>query len=434
MTDFFIILLLILANGLFAGAEIAIVALRRSRLEELVDEGRVAARAVLTLREKPERFLATVQIGITVVGATAAAYGGSSIASGLAQRLGTYALISKHAEPIAFATVVTVISGLSIVLGELVPKSLALRHAEPYALFAGRFVLALCQLARPLVWLLTTLSNIVLRPFGDSTTFTEARHSAEEIQQVVEEATKAGTIHPQAGEIASRALDFPDLSVGDVMVPRPSVAMLSKTATPDEIRAILREHTHARLPVYEGSRDNVVGYVSLKDLLLQAWSDSSSLIEKSLRPAHFVPESKLAVDLLDEMRRQRIPFAIVVDEQGSLAGLVTIEDLIEEFVGEIFDEHVRRVPEVITKEANGAVRVSGSAPVREVNRALELELPEEGTFTTIAGLCLTLAGRIPSEGEKFPLPSGVVLEVVEATQRGIRAVRIHPPPATSGPA
>ncbi|MBI2373471.1 MAG: HlyC/CorC family transporter [Deltaproteobacteria bacterium] len=427
MSDIVVILVLTLVNGVFAGAEIAIVALRKSRLEELAHGGRNEARAVLALRDHPERFLATVQIGVTTVSAAAAAYGGSSFATHLSVEV-PFSLLDEYAYPAAFAFSVGAVSATSIVLGELVPKSLALRHAEGYALLVARLVLWLSVLARPLVWLLTAVSNIVLKPFGDQTTFTEARHSAEEIQQLVEEATHAGTIHPQAGEIASRALDFPELTVADVMVPRPGLVMLSKSASLEQLRAVLEDNAHTRIPVFEGSRDNVVGYVSLKDLLLHAVDGTPDPIAKALRSAQFVPDSKLAVDLLNEMRRDRTPFAMVVDEQGSLAGLVTIEDLVEELVGDIFDEHVRRIPDTIVREPSGAVRVNGSVAVREVNRELELDLPEDGTFTTIAGLCLSLAGRIPSVGERFPLPSGLTLEVAEATARGIRAIRIHLPP------
>lgn len=427
LTEVAIILVLVLANGFFAGAEIAVVSIRKSRLDELVEHGRRGARAVLTLKQQPERFLATIQIGITVVTATAAAFGGASIAARLEPILDRVGWIGGHAEAVAIAIVVAAISFLSIVLGELVPKSLALRHAEAYALLVGRLLVMLSTLARPLVALLTASSNLILRPLGDRTTFTEARHSPDELQQLVEEAAQAGTVHPRAGEIASRALEFPELTVADVMVPREDVVMLPRGPWED-VRRLLLEHTHSRMPVFDGRTDNVVGYVNVKDLLALAWEQKLIVLEDVMRPPFFVPESQRAVDLLQSMRTKRVPFAIVVDEQGGVAGIVTIEDLLEELVGEIFSEHSQPPPQMIRVEPDGSVLINGAAPVREVNRELGLGLPEEGDWTTIAGLCLAIAGRIPAQGEIVRLPHGLQLEIVDASPRRIRTVRTRLPP------
>lgn len=415
-----------MTNGLFAGAEIALVALRKSRLQELVEGGSGSARAALQLKESPERFLATIQIGITVVSATAAAFGGTTIASRIEPLLAKVSWIGSHAGQVALALVIAIVSYLSIVIGELVPKSLALRSAERYSLLLGRPLLALSWLARPLVALLTASSNVVLRPFGDRTTFTEARHSADELQQLVEEAMEAGTVHRHAAEIAARALEFPELTAVDVMIPRQDVVMVPRHAPWDDVRRILLEHTHSRMPVYEDRQDNVVGYVSVKDLLALAWEQQLIVLEDVMRPPYFVPESQRAVDLLQNMRSRRVPFAIVVDEQGGMSGIVTIEDLLEELVGEMFSEHAEQGPQSIRREPDGSAVIAGTAPIREVNRELGIELPEEGDWTTVAGLCLAVAGRIPSQGETIQLPNGIVLEIVDATPRRIRNVRIGP--------
>lgn len=425
MTEAIIILLLILTNGLFSGAEIAVVALRKSRLQELVEGGSGSARAALRLKESPERFLATVQIGITVVSATAAAFGGASIAARIAPLLAQVGWIGAHAEQVALALVIALVSYLSIVIGELVPKSLALQAAETYALLVGRPLLALSWLAKPLVAFLTASSNVLLRPFGDRTTFTESRLSAGELQQLVAEAREAGTVHRDAAEIAARALEFPELTAADVMIPRQDVVMLPRHAPWDDVRRILLEHTHSRMPVYEGRIDNVVGYVSVKDLLALAWEQQLIVLDDVMRPPYFVPESQRAVDLLQNMRSRRLPFAIVVDEQGGTSGIVTIEDLLEELVGEMFNEHAEQGPQLVRREPDGSVLIAGMAPLRDVNRALGIELPEEGDWTTVAGLCLAFSGRIPSEGEAITLPNGLVLEVVDATPRRIRTVRIR---------
>jgi putative hemolysin len=419
---------LVLANGFFAGAEIAIVALRKTRIQELAEEGRSSARAVLALRDDPERFLATVQVGITVVSATAAAFSGESIAKRLAARLQEVPFIGEHAHGVSLALVIAAISYLSIVVGELVPKSLALRGAEKFALLVGRPILALSVLARPLVWLLGSSANLLLRPFGDRTTFTETRHSAEELQELVEEAAKAGVIHPEAGEIASRALELPELTAADVMVPRQDVVAIAKNASRDELQRILLEQTHTRIPVYEERIDNVTGYISIKDMLAMAWDQKLIVLADILRTPYFVPESKQVVELLKEMRSRHMPFAIVVDEQGGMSGIVTMEDVVEELVGDIFSEHDRNVPEPIQREADGSAILSGLSRIRAANRALNIELPEDGPWTTVAGLALTLAGRVPAVGEVLQAPNGITLEVLDATPRRIRTIRLRPPP------
>lgn len=421
--------MLVIVNGIFAGAEIAVVALRKSRLLEMVESGRGTAQAVLALRSHPERFLATVQIGVTVVGATAAAFGGAEFSDQLAPLIARVGFLAPYSRNIALAVVVILISYLTIVIGELVPKSLALRSAETYALLVARPLLAISWFSQPLVWLLTSSSNMLLRPFGDHTTFTETRHSAEELQHLMEEAAKAGTVHPHAGEIASRAIDFADLTAADVMVPRPDVIMLRRHAPAEEVHRVLLEHTHSRIPVYEGRVDNVVGYINVKDVLTMAWERHLFVLEDLMRPPFFVPDTKAAIDLLQEMRKRRILLAIVVDEQGGMEGIVTMEDLVEELVGEIFSEHVQHVPELIRREPAGTALVNGAAPIRDVNRELDLNLPEEEGWSTVAGLCLSLAGRIPSAGERIQVPNNVVLEIVDASPRRVRAVRIHPPPA-----
>lgn len=237
--EILIILALVLANGIFAGAEIAVIALRKSRLAQLVDEGRAGARSILALRNEPERFLATVQVGITVVGATAAAFSGASLAARLTPVLERVPAISHVAEDVALAIVIAVVSYLSLVFGELVPKSIALRASEAYALLAARPLRALAWLARPLIWFLTSSSNLVLRPLGDSTSFTESRLSPDELQQLVEEAAKVGSLDEGTSEIASRALDFGSLTAADVMIPRNRVNGIPRNASPADVRRIL---------------------------------------------------------------------------------------------------------------------------------------------------------------------------------------------------
>jgi putative hemolysin len=425
LSEFIIIGLLIVANGVFAGAEIAVVALRKHRIRELAENGHGSARAVLALRAHPERFLATVQVGITVVGATAAAFGGASIAKRIVPLLSRFEWTKEHAEGVALGLVIVVVSYLSIVIGELVPKSLALRGAEAYALLVARPLLGLSWLARPIVWMLSASANLVLKPFGDKTTFTETRHSAEELRELVDEASQAGTIPPATGEIVSRALELPELTASDAMIPRQDVVMIARSSSREEVRRVLLEHQFSRLPVYDGNVDNVVGYITVKDVLALAWERDLIVLDDIVRAPFFVPDTKPVVELLNEMRAQHTPFAIVVDEHGGMAGIVTMEDLVEELVGEIWSEHVRHSVETMERQPDGSVIVSGITPVREVNRALDIELPEDGDYNTIAGLCLALAQGVPKPGDTFTVED-ITLEIVDASARRIRAVRVRP--------
>lgn len=420
-----IIVALVLANGVFAGAEIAIISLRATRLSQLVDEGRASARAVKRLRDEPERFLATVQVGITVVGATAAAFGGAALAQRLAPYLASVPVIARYAEPIALALVVAIVSFLTLVLGELVPKSLALRASERYALLVARPLLALSELARPIVWFLTAVSNVVLRPFGDRTTFSESRLSAEELEQLVQEAGKAGALDEPTADIASRALAFRELTAGDVMVPRSRVVALARDASPDELKRMLLEERRARMPVYDGSLDEIVGYVMAKDLAAMAWEKQLIVLDDLIRPVLFVPATARAVHVLREMQRRRTQIAVVVDEHGGTAGLLTLEDLVEELVGDILGEQ-EQAEALFHREPGGTALARGDAPIREVNRALDLDLPEGEGYTTLAGLCIALAGSVPERGARLEAPDGTEVEVLDASPRVVRLVRLWP--------
>lgn len=378
---------------------------------------------MLALREEPERFLATVQVGITVVGATAAAFSGASLATRLTPVVERVPGIGHAAEDVALAIVIAFVSYLSLVFGELVPKSVALRASEAYALLIARPLLGLAWMARPLIWFLTRSSNVVLKPFGDSTSFAESRLSPDELQQLVEEAAKTGSLDEGTSEIASRALDFGGLTAGDVMIPRNQVNGIPRDAPPAEVRRILLEDGHSRMPVYEGTLDNIVGYVTARDVLAVAWQGDLVVLEDILRPPLFVPTTSPAIRVLKELQRRHMRIAFVVDEHGGLAGLVTLEDLVEELVGDLFSEH-EKPDDSVKKEADGSAVVRGGVPIRDVNRLLELDLPEGDTWSTVAGLVVSLGGGIPARGAS--VRSGdVVLEVLDATPRAVRLVRLR---------
>jgi putative hemolysin len=430
LPELFIILVLILTNGFLAGAEIAVVSVRKTRLTALLEERRAGARALAALRGQPERFLATVQIGITVVGTTAGAFGGSSFAADLEPLFQRIPVLAPYAHDLAFGAVVAIIAYLSLVLGELVPKSLALRAAEPYALLVSRVLTALAWLARPLVWLLTASSNLILKPVADRTTFTESRLSREELQELVDEAAKTGALGEHVSELASRALEFEQLTGADIMIPRNRIVALAKNADQETIRRYLLEERRSRMPVYEGTLDNVVGYVTAKDLLPLAWEEKLIVLSDVLRPIRLFIESTPAAQLLEFMQGERQRIAILVDEHGATAGLVTFEDLVEELVGEVMSEH-EKGGAPLEREPSGALLARGDVALREIARELDVEIMAPPGITTIGGLCGALAGGvIPQRGARLADPSGLVLEVLDASQRFVRRVRLIRPVAS----
>ncbi len=434
LTELLLILGLILANGLFAAAEIAIVSVRRSRISQLIEEGNRRAESVAKLHGQAERFLATVQIGITVVSALAAAIGGAAIAEPLANALRQLPLpeaVHAAASKIALGIVVAAVSYLSIVVGELVPKSLALRFAEPLSLIIATPLLGLGKVAKPLVWLLTASSNVILKPFHDKTKFTETRLTAEEIKVVIGEAIESGSIEKRLAEIIERAVDFGELTVSDVKIPRPDIVAIDMKATPDDIKRVLLEEGHTRMPVVDGTLDKVVGYVTAKDVVSLVFQGELVVMQDIVRPPYFVPETMRAVDLLRALQRRREHMAIVVDEYGGTAGLVTTEDLVEEIVGEIFSEDTE-VEEPVKREAEGIAVVDAALPIREFNREFDADVPAEAEYETVGGLLTHLAGYIPQQGQSFH-GYGYQFTVLERDDRRVQTVRVRKLPELAPP-
>jgi putative hemolysin len=311
------------------------------------------------------------------------------------------------------------------VLGELVPKSLALHAAEGYALSVSRPLVGIAALMRPLVWLLTTSANLVLRLFRDSTTFTEARHSAEELQQYVEDAAEAGALDPRAGEIASRAFEFGELAVSAVMVPRRHIVAIDASSAPEAARDAILASGFSRYPVHDGHLEGVLGYVRAREILGVLAAGRELDLRALVRPIHFVPDTTPAASALKELQRLRTPIALVVHEVGAVVGLVTIEDLVEELVGEILSED-DEPPPPIEPDEDGSYVVQGALGIHDVNRALGTELPVSEA-DTVGGLCVAQRGWIPRAGERFEFAGGVGIEVLESTARRVISVRVRLP-------
>jgi putative hemolysin len=418
-----VIALLTLVNGVFTGAEIAMLSVRKTRLAELAGDGSRAARTALALRRKPENMLATLQVGVTVIGATTAVFGGARLEAPIARWLGLLGL-GRAAPDVAFVVVIALVSYLSLVLGELVPKSLALQRPERFALLVARPLAALANVSRPFVWLLTASSNAVLRPFRDRTSFSEARLSPEELQHLVEESAEAGVLDATAGDIASRAIDLGALRVNALMVPRSRIAALDVAASDDAVLALLRRTPHARYPVFEHDREHIIGYVLARDVTLAMLGGALEL-RALVRPVPFFPETARAVDVLRALQAAKGQLGLLVDEQGALAGLVTLEDVAEDLLGEIVEEHEDVRPLAWTEEDGRVIVARGEAPVHEVERLLRVDLEDETGAATLAGLLTERLRRLPVVGDTLVAGGRVEIVVTEATPRRVVTVRLR---------
>ncbi|MDQ7908522.1 hemolysin family protein [Phytohabitans sp. ZYX-F-186] len=414
-----LVLVLVLVNAAFAGSEMALVSLRESqirRLERTSRGGRVLAR----LARDPNRFLATIQIGITLAGFLASAAAAVSLAQPL---LGPLGFLGSAARPVAIVLVTVVLSFITLVLGELAPKRIAMQRAEGWALLAARPLDALSALSRPVVWLLGRATNLVVRLAGADPEAGREEVTTEELRDMV--AAQRG-ISPDQRLIISGAFEVAERILREVLVPRRDVFTLP-AGTP--VQRAVRELTasgHSRAPVVGfAGLDDVVGVVHLRDLL-----GPSGTVAEQAHPALFMPDSLRVTDAIRQMRQQRQQFALVVNERGATDGIVTMEDLVEEIVGEIYDETDRDVQAVV-REQDGSLLLAGGYPIHDLPD-IGVDRPEgedSGDYTTVAGLVLSRLGHIPTAPGEVVALSGYTAEVVEISGRAITRVRLRPLPA-----
>ncbi|MGA2035052.1 MAG: hemolysin family protein [Thermoguttaceae bacterium] len=418
---------LILANGFFAAAEIAILTSRRNRLEQRANAGSRRAAIALDLAMNPSRFLPTVQVGITLVGTLTSVFGGATLVSYLAQRLSEAAnpLVAQRCQTIALAIVVLGITFLSLVFGELVPKQLALARAERLAEFVAPPMHWLALVARPVVWLMGAASQGILAVLP-SRQASESTVSVEDIESLIRAGTRAGILAPAEQMVVRRALHLGDRVVREIMRPRIEIDALDIDTPPEEVIGAVAMAGFSRLPIHEGDLDHIIGFLYTKDLLLRQHMGWPIELRKLIRPALLVPET-LAIDRLVELFRQkRTQMAIVLDEFGGTEGLVTLEDVLEELVGEVHDEYRReRKPEIVER-GPGTWLVAAGVSVNDLLERIPLEplrteaLPD---VSTVGGLVLSLLGRIPKVADRVEW-NGLSLEVVEMQGRRVEQVLI----------
>ncbi len=422
------IILLILANGFFAAAELAIVTLRESRLLQLLKEGHPKSKLVLDLKQNPSHFLATVQVGVTVVGSMASVLGGALAATELARVLERWLPNSlvPWASSIALFAMVAAISYLSLVVGELLPKSLALRNPERFAFLTARVIRWISVVARPLVRLLTLSTDTLLNLFGVPARTAEVFISEEEVKHIVREGARHGIFDEAERQLIHSVFEFTDTSVREVMVPRSEIHALADSTPLSEALRRLVETGFSRMPVYEGDLDHIYGVVHLKDVLRELDKPSPVSLRQLAHPALFVPDSMQISDLLRELQARRVHMAIVVNEFGTVVGLVTIEDLLEEIVGEIRDEFDTDEEQPIQEMPDGSLLVHGSLSLDELAERYELPFHSTPDYRTVAGFVLARLKRFPKGGEAI-VEGPFKMTVVVLDGRRLRKIRIEGP-------
>ena len=426
-----IILLLVLANGLFVAAEFAIVGAPRASIEHQASQGSWLAERVRRVLEDPkqqDRYIATTQIGISVASLGLGMYGEHWLADRIQPWFARLEMVgSIAAHTVASVIAVAVLTYLHIVLGEMVPKALALQRADKTALYVSPLIRALQRIMLPLVVVLNSVGNRLLRLAGIERREVdrERYHTAEELEFIVRESHEGGLLRGESGQILRDLFEFGDRTAGEVMVPRVLLDGIPVGAEPDELRAIVRTHAHTRYPVYSGDLDNIVGSLHIKEILRHLISNQP-VAARDARALPYVPGPAPLDEVIAAMRLFRAQMAVVMDQHGGTAGLVTIDDLFEEVVGEIDEGRARRL---IVPEADGRVRVRGTVRLDEAGEALGRSLGHD-KVTTISGLVLLLLMRPASAGDVVTYRN-VRIEVVSTAGRGVgeAVLSVSRPPA-----
>lgn len=418
-----LIFLLILLNGYFSAAEISLISLRRSRVRHLVKSGNPIARRIQKLQEEPERFLATVQIGVTLIGTLAATLGGVIAIERIKPVLALVPIdfVQKAAEPLAVGIVVCLITYFTLVFGELVPKSLAIRYSEKIASATSGTIEILSRFFHWVLTILTLSNNFVLGLFNSAGDQEPSHVSEDEVKFLVREGRKSGIFETSEEDLIHSVFRFTDTVVKEVMVPRIEIIAVEASADIDAILRTMNEQGFSRLPVYAETIDNIIGVVYLKDILPLHLSQQPFQVERVLRKPYVVPPNKNVSVLLREMRERRIHLALVGDEYGGTDGLVTMEDLIEELVGDVRDEHGAELREIDEVAANRYI-VEGRTDIGKLNEKLGVAIPED-EFETVGGFVLGLFGKLPVEGDQVRYEN-LLFTVLRLRKNRIARIRV----------
>lgn len=424
MLELAIAFLLILLNGLFALSELAIVSARKARLKTMADAGRAGASTALRLAEEPGRFLSTVQIGITLVGILAGAFSGAALGAMLTGILLDQGVPERAAEPLGYGLVIGAITYLSVVVGELVPKHLALKNAEGIACAVAPLMALISRIAAPVVWFLDASTKMIFRLLGQSTE-SDSAVTEEEIKTIMAEAETAGVIETDERKMISGVLRLGDRAVRGVMTPRTDVDWIDLDDDEFEIRETLINTVHSRLPVAEGHPDNMLGVIQARELLAASLKDEPLDIRKHIRKAPIIPDTLDALDALEVLRQAEVPMALVHDEYGHFDGVVTPADILDAIAGAFRSDEGEAEPEAVQRE-DGSWLLAGWMPADEMAEQLGIVLPERRNYETVAGLVIGELQHLPNAGEAVET-LGWRFEVVDMDGRRIDKVLIIPP-------
>jgi putative hemolysin len=424
--DLFIVVALICLNGLFALSELAVVSARHPRLKAMAASGRHGANRAIALASDPGRFLSAVQIGITLIGIINGAYSGEAFGTYASTALQRAGLSEIVAEPLGYGVVIVIITYLSVIVGELVPKNVALRNPEGIACAVAPAMTLFSKFAAPAVWLLDASTRLVFHLFGQSTE-SETRITDEEIRTLIAEAETAGVIETGERQMIAGVMRLADRAVIGLMTPRTDVDWIDVTAPESVIKERLISTPHSRLPVGEGSPDTLIGVVQTRELLATILGGKPLDIRAHVRTAPIVPESTDALDVLRILREADVPMVLIHDEYGDFEGLVTPTDILEAIAG-AFKSDTEGIEPYATERDDGSWLFSGAMPVDEMVDTIGIPLPDKRSYETVAGFMLAHLQHIPQTGERFEV-NGWRFEVVDLDGRRIDKVlanRIKP--------
>ena len=424
--DIIVVLVIICIGGFFAASEMALVSLREGQVRALAKRGR-RGQTTAKLALDPNRFFSAVQIGVTLATLVSGAYGAATLAGVLKSWLIRQGMSEGWAGPVSFVVVTICITFFSLILGELAPKRIGLQRAPRLALLAAPLLDRIATLARPVVWLLTISTNLIVGILGGDPRIGRQAMTEAELRELV---TGSQQLSQDERHIVGEVFDAGKRQIREVLVPRTEVVFLDAETSVAEAATIAAGIPHSRLPVYQDSYDNVIGFVHVRDLLGPGVAKGPAPVGRISRPVKFLPISKTVLSSLSEMRREQAHLAIVVDDYGGTAGIVTLEDLVEELIGDIRDEYDLE-EEQATKLPAGEVEVDGLLNLDEFTEQTGIELPE-GPYETVAGYVLASLGELPSAGDSVQV-AGRTITVTQLDGRRIARLRVTPTPAPSGP-
>lgn len=420
-----ILIVLTLVNAFFAASEMAIVSMDKKKLSLLSEQGDKRAKKVVNLLQEPSRFLSTIQVGITFAGFFTSA----SAAVGLSKNFGDLldSLGVPFPQKTSFIAITVILAFISLVFGELVPKRIALQNSEKFALFSVGVINILYKFMKPFVFLLSFVTNGILKVFGISTDGVEEKITLEEIKSIVEVGQEQGVINPTERQMIDGVIGFDDILAEEVMTARTEVFMIDIEEPYEDFQTFM-EMRYSRVPVYEDDIDNIIGILYIKDFFLEAYRVGFDKvnIRDILRPAYFIPERKNINDLFIELKNSRNQMAVLIDEYGGFTGIVTMEDLIEEVMGEIDDEYDKKSHPAIKKIDDRHFIATGACEIEEVNEVCGLKLDEETEdYDTLGGMLMYLLGYIPNDGEQISLEQdGVIYKIISIHEHRVKKVRI----------